>query len=647
MSPSRKEFVSEAEDLLAEAGEHLLRIQETGGSEPEALNGLFRSIHTLKGLSGLFGLEGLRELSHGLESLLDDLRLGRLDVTAETVRFLFRNLDVLKTLVRDAERGGEIDVTPHIRELEAFREGGVRGGAGDPLVGVVDEATLSVLTEYEEHRLRENIRQKRGVFSLDVVFPFAEFERALSELREKIKGVAELISTLPTSDNVPEDCIGFRLLFASAEDPHSLKEGLGIEPKTVVAPGSAVSGEEGQPSLKSLSTTLRVDIEKLDMILDTIGELAMTKGALKRIETELAEAYGHSHLIFDIHRVNQILGRRLSKLQDQIMEIRMIPIGQIFSRLSLIVRRYSREIGKPVELRVFGEETEIDKFIAEEIIDPLMHIVRNALDHGIEGPEERKAAGKPEKGRVVLRAFQRGNHVVVEVEDDGRGIDRERIRTKAVAEGIIPRGTEMEDTGLLGLIFRPGFSTKDSVSEISGRGVGMDVVRERISSLGGFVDVSTEEGRYTRFSVTIPITLAIIKSLLVRVGNSDFALPMSTISETLLIDGEALQSIEGRRVYNLRGELLPVVSIAEFFRIPGGPGGYIVVSGHEGRRIGLVVDELLGGQEIVIKSLGGYLEGLRGFAGAAEVGRHEVVLVIDVEALVEETLLGHRGLARV
>lgn len=328
----------------------------------------------------------------------------------------------------------------------------------------------------------------------------------------------------------------------------------------------------------------------------------------------------------------------------------MIPVGQIFSRLSQVIRRYAREMGKQIELVLYGEDTEIDKHLAEEIVDPLMHIVRNAIDHGIELPEERKKAGKRETGTIMLKAFQRGNHVVIEVSDDGSGIDIERVKKKALEKGLInPESGDLSDKEILDIIFLPGFSTKTTVSEVSGRGVGMDVVKERITSLGGFVDVVTEKGKGTTFILTTPITLAILKALLVRVGKERFAIPLTSISETLVIDHNDLQTIEGKKVFNLRGEMLPVEGLDRLFDIKRDENdrSFAIVAGFGSRRIGFLVDEVLGQQEIVIKSLGEYFKGLKGFAGAAEIGKHEVILVIDIESLIEENILKQRNIVHV
>ncbi|GBE01313.1 chemotaxis protein CheA [bacterium BMS3Bbin06] len=652
MSSTNKEFISEAEDLLNESRECLLEIQDGFPEQynPDTLNALFRSMHTLKGISGLYGHEGLKDLSHELEGLLDELRLGRIDLSEDLINFLFHNIDIVRNMVSVASEEKDTDVSSCIREIERFKNTAGMSSGEAPLSEIVGEEILRVLSEYEEHRLRTNVKDKKGIFLIYTVFSLSEFDKGLSKLTGTLKKDGELISTLPTSEGIPEGSIGFKLLFASEKDLHYLRDktGLVIEEIYSCKP-STVQPVTQEETLRSVSSTVRVDIEKLDRILNTIGKLNLTKGAISRVEEELIETYGHSHLVFDMHRVIQNFDRRLKELQDDVLQIRMVPVGQIFSRLGQIIRRYSKGLKKTVELKTFGEDTEIDKFIAEEIADPLMHIVRNALDHGIETPEERASKGKPQTAQIKLSAFPKGNHVIVEVEDDGRGIDPSRIKEKADALGLVSRQDELDKSEIINFIFLPGFTTSETITDVSGRGVGMDVVKEKISSIGGFVDVSSEMDVFTRFSLTIPITLAIIKSLLIRSGSHNFALPLTSISETLLVKRTDIQSIEGNMIYNLRGELLPTISLAGLFdlRTADSEEKYIVVAGYGERRVGIIVDALIGSQDMVIKSLGDYFRNFKGFTGAAEVGKNEVILVIDVEAIMEETLKRYRGLAHV
>lgn len=663
MKSSKKDFIAEAEELIEEAERLLVEIQDTfeSGLNPDTINALFRSIHTMKGLSGLFGYKGLSEFSHSFESILDDLRLGRIEINDSAVQFLFKNMDILKGVIKKISTEGveDLDVERLTKDIEGFRQSAMSGFApkGEDLLSKIDESILKVLSEYEEHRLKTNIKDGKGIYLAKAVFKLIDFDKSLNELTGLIKNNGELISTLPTSTDIPPDSIGFNLLFASQKEREELEKTINlpidelIEKKKESIPVQQTQQKPTmEASLKSTSTYVRVDIEKLDRILNTISELNLARAATNRIAREMSEVMGNTPLVIDVFKISQTFGRRLSELQNQVLEIRMIPIGQIFSRLGQVIRRYSREMGKQIDLILYGEDTEIDKHLAEEIVDPLMHIVRNAIDHGVELPEERKKAGKKESGTITLKAFQRGNHVVIEVSDDGSGIDIERVKKKAVEKGLItPEIGDLSDKEILDFIFLPGFSTKISVSEVSGRGVGMDVVKEKITTLGGFVDIVTERGKGTTFILTTPITLAILKALIVRVGKEKFSIPLTSISETLVIEHQDLQTIEGKKVYNLRGEMLPVEGIDHIFGInrDDSDRSFAIVAGFGTRRMGFLVDEVIGQQEIVIKSLGEYFRGLKGFAGAAEVGKHEVILVIDVESIIEENMLKQRNIARV
>jgi len=662
MSTSKKEFIGEAEDLLQESQRLILEIQDSvsTGINPDTINALFRAMHTLKGVSGLFGLQGISKLSHALEALMDDVRLGKVDVTDAIVAFLFKNLDILRSLVDGISNEQEHDdVAAYLNDIENFRNGQKGQAEAAPAESVIDPAIMRVLSEYEEHRLKANIKDGKGVYLAKAVFSLDIFDTALESMTKIIKTMGELISTLPTSSNVPDGSIGFNLMFGSLRPLDELKKEINFEIEVLSAPKisapvpAAVPAADSQKiqdtHLKSTSTTVRVDIEKLDRILNTIGELTLTKGAVKRIGTELIDYYGQTSLVYDIHKVSLTLERRLAELQDQVLEIRMVPIGQIFARLSQIVRRYSREIGKQIDLHLYGEDTELDKFLAEEIVDPLMHLIRNAIDHGIEMPEERKAMGKKEQGTITLRAYQKGNHVVVEVKDDGSGVSLEKVRKKAIEKGLIDDDVELDDKEIINFIFAPGFSTKDVASEMSGRGVGMDVVKEKLSALGGFADIETKTNVGTTFMVTLPITLAIIKALIVRVGAEKFAVPLTSMSETLIVNHKDIQTIEWKEVIYLRGEMLPMIRVSTYFGLTGDQNerSFAVVVGFGERKVGLLIDELFGQHEIVIKTLGEYLKKLKGFAGAAEIGKHEVILVLDIESLIDESLLKQKGAAYV
>ncbi len=653
MKASKKEFIAEAEDLLFECQQLILEIQDTFQTalNPDTINALFRSMHTLKGLSGLFGNRGITDLSHALESLLDELRLGRITVTDDVVSFLFENIDTLRSAVDEVKEDREQDLTESINGIKSFRGSLRESETGPDIKGLIDDSIIKVLSEYEEHRLKANIKNGNGIYLLKAILDLSTFDTALEKLTGEIKSKGELISTLPTSSDVPDGSIGFNLMFATTL---TLQE-LGAQPdkdiEVLVSPKAGVPHPQKKPeqSIKSTTTTVRVDIDKLDRILNTIGELTLAKDAVKRIGAEMADVRYSSSFIRDVHKISQTLERKLTELQDEVLEIRMVPVGQIFSRLAQVIRRYSREIGKEIDLVLYGEDTELDKSLAEEIVDPLMHLVRNSVDHGLEPTEERKKKGKKEHGSIVLKAFQRGNHVVIEVADDGGGIDIEKVREKAVEKGLLDPGTAVEDREVIDFIFTPGFSTKDAVSEISGRGVGMDVVKEKLSALGGFIEVYTRRDEGTTFTLTLPITLAIIKALIVNVGKEKFAIPITTISETVAVEKKDIQTIEWKDVYYLRGEMLPIISLGKIFSVETDASdiSFAVVSGFGRKKLGLLADGIVGQHEIVIKSLGDYFRGLWGIAGAAEIGKHEVILVLDVESIMEKALIKQEGMSYV
>jgi two-component system chemotaxis sensor kinase CheA len=653
MKASKKEFIAEAEDLLFECQQHVIEIQDTYQTalNPDTINALFRYMHTLKGLSGLFGNKCITDISHALESLLDEIRLGKILINDAVVNFLFKNIDILKSAIDGIKEDQELDLTEDINNIKTFRTSLQEKTIEVSLHGLIDESIVKVLSEYEEHRLKANIKSGNGIYLLKAVFDLSTFDKSLEEITKIIKSKGELISTLPTSADVPNGSIGFNLMFSANMLLDGVKEHLGENIEVLVqGKQTAVQPQKKQEqSIKSSTTTVRVDIDKLDRILNTIGELTLAKDAVKRIGTELADAYRYSNFVRDVHKISQTLEKKLTELQDEVLEIRMVPVGQIFSRLAQVIRRYSREIGKEIELNLYGEDTELDKSLAEEIVDPLMHLVRNSLDHGIESSEERKKKGKKEHGRIVLKAFQRGNHVVIEVKDDGGGIDIEKVRETAIKKGLLDPDAKVEEREFIDFILTPGFSTKDVVSEISGRGVGLDVVKEKLSALGGFIEVYTKKDKGTTFTLTLPITLAIIKALIVKVGQEKFGIPITTISETIAIELQDIQTIEWKDVYYLRGEMLPIISIAKNFNIESEKGdfSFAIIVGFGKRKIGLLVDEIIGQHEIVIKSLGEYFKGLSGFAGAAEIGRHEVLLVLDIESIMEKSLIKQEGTSHV
>jgi two-component system chemotaxis sensor kinase CheA len=680
----REEFLSEAQEIVETLSRDLLLLEQSqkeGRHDPDLLNDIFRAVHTLKGLAGMFGMSNLSNLAHTLENLLDDLRLGRVEISHETLDVLFDGVERIQRILASDDRTGVDEALAEF--VQSVDRVGEAAAAAEPDLFAeyeLGESVLSVLTEYEEHRLRQNITHGFLLYRLKVSFALASIDTALEDLKARARPVAELITYLPSMGGGTDDLIELEVLLASRADPTQLREVLCsddavLEPvpkrKTEKRPTLVPSEKEEAPpeaaaealpasvpptamervgadalSLRSVANTVRVNIQKLDHLMNVVGELAIVRGAVAQITERLREHPELRSLSAELHRVSRGFERNLAELQDGILDVRMVPLGQVFDKLARVVRQTARDAKKEIRLEVKGSETEVDKLIVEELSDPLMHLIRNAIDHGIEAPERRKKLNKPVQGLLALHAYQKGNHVLIEVRDDGAGMDPKRLLAKAIERGLISEAEskEMSREDIFNLIFVPGFSTREEVTDLSGRGVGMDVVKTNISKLGGVVDLRSELDKGTTFTITLPITLAIISALVVKVSGQTYAIPLANVQEALLLDPKAIRTVEGREVMTLRGGTLPLCRIKELFRLDEGmPLGrygkqFVVVSQLGARRIGLVVDLLLGQQDIVIKALGRSLSQVRGFAGATDLGDQSVTLVLDTPQILEEVL---------
>lgn len=670
-----REFVSEAEDILEAMRGAVADLSEGVAApddvDPQLINALFRSAHSLKALAGLFRFDPIEGLAHRLEDVLDALRLGRVALGRPLLELVDETVALFASLL---ERVGDAEAIAAagapIGELAARIDAAMHADAPPPdeldALGV-DPALLRALTEYEEHRLRESLRRGRHVAVVDAPFDLACFEEGLSELQSAVRESGEVLSTLPSPGESPESQIRFLLLVASDLPADALEARLDFPSATVrvvragkaaAAPerasavGAPEAREESDPtpvaapgyagdfeSLKSISETVRVDIRKLDDLMNLVGELVIQRAAIGDLIGRLAERPETARIGDAFAKVHKGLDRKLRELQSAVLEVRMVPLRQVFEKVSRVVRRMRRDLGKEVELEIRGADTELDKLIVEALIDPLMHVVRNALDHGIEDPEVRRESGKARAGRIALEAYQRGSHVVISVRDDGRGVDRAALRAKAERLGLVERDAALGDKETLDLLFAPGISTRDQVTETSGRGVGMDVVRANLSALGGVVDVDSQPGRGTQFAMTLPITLAIIQSLIVVARDQRFAIPLNAVLETLVIDPGAVQVSEGRELLNLRGDPLLLRRLADEFHLARDAAperAFVIVLGMGDQRIGLVVDRLEGQQDTVIKPIQGPISSLRGIAGATDLGDQNPVLVLDVSTLIED-----------
>ncbi|MFO0740365.1 MAG: chemotaxis protein CheA [Labilithrix sp.] len=763
---AREEFFSEAQEIVEGLSRDLLALDEVsrrGGNDAELINDVFRAVHTLKGLSGLFGAAMMSGLSHELEEVLDDLRLGRIDLTAQVLDLLFRAVDLYGQIL-GAAKGDAPEPAAEVKALlgALAQVAPQKGGGPSPMQRYeLDPGLLGVLTEYEEHRLRTNLQNGLSLYRMRVQFQLATIDSALDGLKAKTRPHGEIITFLPTAgEGIDPESVELEILVASREplatlanavaapnvtveevarrgpappvresmrppvgnigsdpslpselpppDPYlpagretdqlDEEEGLrtsrpppgipqlgatGSFPPPPLAPSIPAPRPAGPPgvvnanaqerelTLRSVTQTVRVDIRKLDHLMNIVGELAIVRSNVSRL-AERVRATGEMRELFtQLTRLHRSFDRHLAQMQNGILEVRMVPLGQVFDKLARIVRQISREHDKQVNLVVTGAETEIDKLIVEELSDPLMHMIRNAIDHGIEDRDERMRVQKPAVGTIALNAFQKGNHVVIEVEDDGRGMDPKVILNVAMKRGVVDENEarEMGLKDILALVFRPGFTTKEEATSLSGRGVGMDIVRTNISKLGGVVDITSDVGIGTKMTITLPITLAIISVLIVEVAGRTFCMPLATVEEAIVFDESVVRTFEGREVMTQRGATLPISRLQKVFQLEGHrPGiwftdegktpempavrgsrnkGYVVIAAVADRRVGFVVDRLIGQQDIVIKALGKSLKKVRGLAGATELGNQQVGLVLDAAALIGEVLAttGHQTTA--
>jgi two-component system, chemotaxis family, sensor kinase CheA len=654
---AREEFTSEAEELLDTLSRDLVEFEAQGKDvRPEVINKIFREIHSLKGLAGMLGFAEISELSHNLEDMLDRLRMGKIAITRDLIDLLYDSVDSLNRLVisiNDASIAGLVDVTGLTRRIHHVVTNQAQQKHDDPFAELIlDDQTKKSLTEYEEHRLLENVRAGKFIVAIEQTFDFATFDEKLRALTGSLSGSGEVISTLPAIDTSGGNGIAFRLLYGSTlsesavaalapeASVSSLRKSTAPAKESEIAPPVPEAPAEEDLSLRSLSQTVRVDIGKLDHVMNIVGELIIERTQLEAL-TRSHEAQQVRMLSHELTKISRNLDRKLTELQKSVIETRMVPVGQIYSKLSRTVRKVARELKKEIELVLRGEDTELDKMMVEELTDPLMHIIRNALDHGIESADERRAAGKPPTGKLTLNAYQQGNSVVLDVLDDGRGIDPEKVRKVAVKRGLIGEKETIDAARAHELIFSPGFSTASAVSEISGRGVGLDVVKKNIHELKGTIDVVSVVGEGTTFRIMLPITLAIIQALIVEAGGESFAIPLTSVDESLRIYSRDIRTVERREVFTLRDYTLPLLRLADAFGIADtrdhGPDTkwFVVVTRAGEKTVGILVDQLVRQQEIVIKSIGERLKSTPGIAGATEIGESEIVLVIDAGSLIE------------
>ncbi len=662
-----KEFVTEADEILEGLSEDLEAAHEQFESsrkvKPDRVNKIFREMHSLKGLASMLGLERITKLSHSLESLLDGVRMGKTPFSPALFALLDESRKMLRQLVAEAGAGHEAsDVTAILAKIE----GGAPAKAAAPVNSskpLLDEQTLKSLTEYEEHRLKENVEEGNRLYAIRVGFSFSDFDVRLRALAERLGGVGEVVSTLPVVDPAITDGLHFRLIFGTTLSPEEVAAEVASDAGQVtdISPAPALAKaaskpaepedkeEEARPEQKAtaeadeaedvrgLSDSVKVSITKLDAVMGIVGELNLLNASLERSASNISGDPALAAVHADISRSLRSMNKKLDELQRAILDIRMVPIGQIFTRLNRTARRLARQAGKQAEIHLYGGETELDKMMIDQLVAPLIHIIRNSIDHGIEALDERRAAGKPLEGHVTVSAFQKGNSIVIEVGDDGRGLQYDKIRQAAVKKGLVKEEAELTPEESLELIFLPGFSSSEQVTEVSGRGVGLDAVKTAVEAMKGTIAVWSEPGKGTVFQITLPITLAIIQSLIVGCCGQSFAIPISSVVETFRVGQDEIDWVDQREVFNLRGATLPLLRLEQRFglrRDGEAPPRHFVVVAHRGdKAAGIVVDDLLGEQETVIHPIGRSLGRVAGVAGATEVGENQVILVLDTASL--------------
>ncbi|BBG65200.1 signal transduction histidine kinase CheA [Hydrogenimonas sp.] len=656
-----EDFLIEAFEMIEQLDNDLIEL-ENSPDDLDLLNRIFRVAHTIKGSSSFLNFDVLTHLTHHMEDVLNKARRGELRITPEVMDVVLESTDKMKGLLEHIRETGSdegaIDVAPTVKRLEAILNGGQieeeTPAAAEPEPEPEPQPEQKDISEMSEEEVEAEIERllaerqeedrkrreaKRAAEAAGEEPPSSE-EKDLSEMsEEEVEAEIERLLAERQEEDRKRREAKKRAQKESGESPEPKRE---EQPKQAAAPRKK---EESKPAQKERKTTveqtIRVDVKRLDDLMNLIGELVLGKNRLLKIYDDVEERYEGEQFLEELNQVVSSVSLVTTDLQIAVMKTRMLPIGKVFNKFPRMVRDLSRELHKEIELVISGEETELDKSIVEEIGDPLVHIIRNSCDHGIERPEERVAKGKPPKGTVELKAYNEGNHIIIEIVDDGKGLDPEMLKMKAVEKGLISEkeADQMSDKEAYMLIFKPGFSTAAQVTNVSGRGVGMDVVRSNIEKLNGIIEIDSEVGKGTTLKLKIPLTLAIIQSLLVSVQEEYYAIPLASVLETVRITPDEIQSVEGRSVLRLRDEVLSLVHLVDLFDVERvfsmGEHAYVVIIGIAETKIGLIVDSLIGQEEVVIKSLGEYLKGIEGIAGATIRGDGRVTLIVDVGALMD------------
>ncbi|GAA9653869.1 chemotaxis histidine kinase/response regulator CheAY2 [Helicobacter pylori] len=645
-----EDFLIEAFEMNEQLDQDLVEL-EHNPEDLDLLNRIFRVAHTIKGSSSFLNLNILTHLTHNMEDVLNRARKGEIKITPDIMDVVLRSIDLMKTLLvtirdtgSDTNNGKENEIEEAVKQLQAITSQNLEGtkeGNKEAPKEEVKEAKEEVKEENKENKAKAPTAKNSAsdnpladepdldYTNMSAEEVEAEIERLLNKRQEadKERRAQKKQEAKPKQEVAPK-----------AETP---KTETPKAPKTETKAKAKADTEENKAPSIGVEQTVRVDVRRLDHLMNLIGELVLGKNRLIRIYGDVEERYDGEKFLEELNQVVSSISAVTTDLQLAVMKTRMQPVGKVFNKFPRMVRDLSRELGKSIELIIEGEETELDKSIVEEIGDPLIHIIRNSCDHGIEPLEERRRLNKPETGKVQLSAYNEGNHIVIKISDDGKGLDPVMLKEKAIEKGVISeRDAEgMSDREAFNLIFKPGFSTAKVVSNVSGRGVGMDVVKTNIEKLNGIIEIDSEVGVGTTQKLKIPLTLAIIQALLVGVQEEYYAIPLSSVLETVRISQDEIYTVDGKSVLRLRDEVLSLVRLSDIFKVDAilesNSDVYVVIIGLADQKIGVIVDYLIGQEEVVIKSLGYYLKNTRGIAGATVRGDGKITLIVDVGAMMD------------
>lgn len=644
-----EDFLIEAFEMIEQLDQDLVEL-ENRPEDLELLNRIFRVAHTIKGSGSFLNFSVLTHLTHHMEDVLNKARHGELTITPDIMDVVLESIDFMKKLLNairdtgtDANTGLDSDIANVVARLDAIS----KGESPQDIPASQESSTTQEASQSQAPQEASNNTQEEVDYSnMSPEEVEKEIERLLNQRQEEDKKKREEKRAKGELQDIqaPSEIEQTPNATPAAKAPESQKQPeVNATPakQTEAKPQIKPRQEENKTLATSVEQTIRVDVKRLDSLMNLIGELVLGKNRLIKIYNDVEERYEGEKFLEELNQVVASVSMVTTDIQLAVMKTRMLPIGRVFNKFPRMVRDLSRELGKNIELVISGEETELDKSIVEEIGDPLVHLIRNACDHGIESKEERIAAGKKEQGTVELKAYNEGNHIVVEITDDGKGMDPATLKAKAIEKGIIGEreADTMTDREAYSLIFKAGFSTAKVVTNVSGRGVGMDVVKTNIEKLNGIIDVDSTYGEGTTLKLKIPLTLAIIQSLLVGVQEEYYAIPLASVIETVRISQDEIYTVENKSVLRLRNEVLPLVRLADIFGVDSvfdnSEQAYVVVIGLAENKIGVIVDFLIGQEEVVIKSLGSYLKGTEGIAGATIRGDGRVTLIVDIAAMMQ------------